>query len=107
MYSSLRAKFVAIPDIVEYEALLSDPKLRVNLVGGAEVYPWNVLPGKWLMYTDFLPGYVAPTTLREDPRIEFIESVTFTAPDGVMVRGGNLETLPQVLAQLGLSGVGG
>ena len=59
------------------------------------------------MFTDFLPGMVAPTDLYEDPRAMFIEGVTFAAPGDLSVRGGNLETLPQVLAQLGLSGVGG
>ena len=106
IYENMEAHFSAAPTTIEYEALLSDPKLRVTTPGGSEVYPWNVLPARWLMFTDFLPGLTEPANLREDPRAMFIESVTFTAPDKIRFQGGDLDTLSQVIAQLGLSGVG-
>jgi len=69
--------------------------------------PWDVLPGKWLYFPDFLPGRERPDDLWEDPRALFIESVTYTAPYGVSVQGSTLDRYSQQLARLGLGGMGG
>jgi hypothetical protein len=76
----------------------------VETLQGLEVKPWNVLPGKWLEYTDFLIGGTTPTNFREDSRIEFIEQVTYTMPWGLTHSGNKVGTLNQALAKLGLAG---
>jgi len=106
VYAGQRLVYTAAPDTLEYEQRLHDAHQRITAVSGAEVRPWNVLPGKWLMFTDFLIGRVQPTTLREDPRAMFIESMTYSAPYGLQLSGVKVGTLNQVMAQLGLGGVG-
>ena len=106
IYNDQEAYYEAAPTTLEYQQRLADPKVRVETVGGAEVYPWNVEAGKWLLFPDFLIGRTQPSALREDPRALFIEEVTYNAPWGLSINGGDVDTLPQLLAQYGLSGVG-
>jgi len=106
VYANRAAYYEAAPTTVEYQQRLGDPKIRVETTAGLEVYPWNVLPAKWLLFPDFLVGKTTPADLRDDPRALFIESVTYRAPWSLDLIGGAVDTLPQLLAQLGLSGVG-
>jgi len=106
IHNDQAATYEAAPTDLEYQQRLSDPKVRVETVSGAEVYPWNVLPGKWLMFPDFLIGKTQPSALREDARALFIEEVRYRAPWGLSLHGGDVDTLPQLLAQFGLGGVG-
>ena len=106
IYADREAYYQAAPTTVEYQQRLSDPGVRLESLEGAEVYPWNILPGKWIMFPDFLIGQAAETDLRDDPRAMFIEQVKFTAPNELQMKGGTLDTLDALLAQLGLMGVG-
>ena len=63
-------------------------------------------PGKWLMFTDFLIGQAEELNLRNDPRAMFIETVKYTAPWSLQLKGGAVDTIDAVVAQLGLSGIG-
>ena len=66
-----------------------------------------MLPGKWVLFTDFLIGRVPPMTdPRQDPRALFIEQVTFTAPWTLALQGGRADRTSQMLAQMGLGGIG-
>ncbi len=106
VYGDLAGRYEAAPTEVEYVQRLSDPKVRVETPSGSEVYPWNVLPGKWLQFPDFLIGKAQPADLREDPRMMFVEGVTYRAPYGLELRGGDVDRLSQILGQMGLAGAG-
>lgn len=106
IYNDRQPFYDTIPTDIEYTQRITDPRQRIETPQGLEIKPWNVLPGKWLEYTDFLVGAIVPATFREDPRIEFIESVTFTAPWNITHSGSKVGTLNQKLAKLGLAGAG-
>lgn len=106
IYNDLKPQYDVIPTDTAYQQRISDPKQRIETPQGLEVKPWNVLPGQWLLYTDFLVGKVPPANKRDDPRYEFIESVIYTAPWGLTHTGNKAGTLSQKLAKLGLAGAG-
>jgi len=107
IYANRQAVYAAAPTDVAYLRRLTDPAGRITTPEGQDIPPWNVLPGRWLFYPDWFVGRTEPATRRQDGRFEFIESVTYTAPMTAVTTGGDMDTLPQLLAQMGLSGVGG
>jgi hypothetical protein len=106
IYDDYIAHYSKIPSTLEYQQALSDPSQQVYGMHAEHIKPWNVRPGKLLQYTDFLVGESDASTLEDDLRIEFIEEVTYTAPWQISHRGGNMETLSQKMAALGLAGIG-
>jgi hypothetical protein len=108
IYAGRKAFYTEIPSTVEYLHRIRDNKQRIDrIIGGNEVMPWDVLPARWVLVSDFLVGRnVSGSELRDDPRNLFIESVTYTAPWGLQITGAKVATMPQLLARLGLSGIG-
>jgi len=106
IYNERVPRYEAIPTDYEYQQRLSDPAQRVENTVGVEVKPWDIKAGKWLFVPDFLIGQVQPTSLRTDPRMIFIEEVTYTMPWGLQIQGGRTDKLSQKLAKLGLGGIG-
>lgn len=106
IYANQRAIYESMPTDTAYLQRLSDEKQRVETPGGQEVKPWDVLPGRWLLYPDFLVGRITPADKRNDSRYEFIERVTYTAPYSLSHNGSKVSTLSQKLARLGLGGTG-
>lgn len=105
IYDRRQAVYEPASSTVDYEMRLGDPGQMILDPAGAEVYPWRVRPGRWIFFSDFLPGRApTPDKFREDPRMLFIESVTFALPHGVQLQGGRAETFSQKLAQFGLAG---
>lgn len=105
VYNGRTLVYEAIPSTLRYRKYLSDPAQRVFTVDGQYVYPWNVLPGEWLIVADFLIGKVLPETdLDEDPRVMFIESIRYTAPWGLQLKGGKINDLLKALDGMGLGG---
>lgn len=108
IYAGRLAYYQQMVEQTDYMQSLSDPGQKVYGSSGAIVDPWYILPGKWLQILDFMIGRIPDTTsLRDDPRFMFIESVTFRAPQTVVLRGGRVSRLEQKLARLGLAGIGG
>jgi len=106
-YAGRFVTYAPAPTTVEYQQLLADPEQRVVTLQGAPVEPWNVLPGKWLFFPDFLVGRVRPdTALANDPRALFIEAVTYTMPRMLQVDGSRWGSIQQRLGLMGLRGVG-
>ena len=101
-----RSYYEAAPTTLEYQQRLSQSLPVVERTGGDEVYPWNVLPGRWLLFPDFLIGQAAELDLRDDPRAMFIEQVKYTAPNELYMKGGTVDSTDALIAQLGLSGIG-
>ena len=93
--------YTQIPTAVEYYQALSDPAQETKKSGNAIVYPWNVLPGEWMKFTDFLIGKVQPAQLDLDQRNIFIEKVAFSTPWGLQLDGGKVNTISQAMARLG------
>lgn len=106
MYNDLSIWYYAAPTDTAYQYRLGDEQQWVTTMVGDWVPPWTVRPGKWIEIPDFLVGRAIGGAYREDPRKLFIESVTYTAPYQVALQGGKTDTLSQMLAKLGLSGVG-
>jgi hypothetical protein len=108
VYANQQTRYTTVVQQTDYTQALGDTGQRIYTELGALIEPWYVTAGKWLRITDLLVGRVQDTTdLRDDPRFLFIETATFTAPDGVALRGGKDSRLDQRLARLGLSGIGG
>ena len=94
-----------VPTTIEYYQKLSED--FVTFESGLKVDPIDVLPGKWLYFTDLFIGEPEADTLSEDIRAMFIESVKYTYPQGLVLSGGKTDSLTQKLAKLGLAGIGG
>ena len=108
VYENRICHYGAIPTSAEYFQHLADPGQRILTDTGQIVMPWQVLPGRWIMARDLLIGRVADSVLIEDdPRVMFVESVNYTVPNKVNLRGSKVRRLDQKLAKLGLAGIGG
>lgn len=106
VYANQRAEYTVMPTAQEYTWHLADGG-GLSTPYGRNIEPWDVLPAKWIFIPDFMIGRVPTSTnLRDDPRYMFIESLTFTAPYGLTMTGAKISKMPQILGQLGLSGIG-
>jgi hypothetical protein len=101
VYDDLEVWYEQAPTDLGYYLSLADPAKRVVSNGQEVEYP-AVKPGKWLLFTDFLAGAPTHDGDRSDPRTMFVESVTYTMPRTLVLRGGKTDTLSQTLARLGL-----
>lgn len=106
IYNDRVPTYEAIPINYEYQQRLADPAQKIENQAGIEIKPWDVKAGKWLFVPDFLIGKVLPTSLRLDPRMIFIEQVTYSMPWDLSIRGGKADKLGQKLAKLGIGGIG-
>lgn len=106
IYAGQRAVYEVQPTDTAYLQRITDNRQDIETPTGQVVKPWDVLPGRWLLYPDFLVGRLAPANKRDDPRYEFIERVTFNAPWSLSHTGSKTSTLAQKLAKLGLGGTG-
>ena len=86
-----------------YQMSLGENEIRT--IGGAEVSPWSIKPGQWIRITDFLAGRSEKESLRQDPRMVFIESVDFTAPYEYRIQGSKSKSFKQILSQFGMKGL--
>lgn len=108
VWANRRAVYAIAPDVVEYHVRMSDVAQRIETLIGVQVFPWAVLPGKWALVTDFLVARAPPIAdPREDPRALFIEQVTYTMPWTFALQCGRVDRTDQMLAEMGLSGLGG
>lgn len=106
IYEDRIAEYRTIPSTILYTQRLNDVGVNLKSSVSDEVKPYDVKVGQWVRFTDFLVGKDVPTsTFKEDPRVMFIESVTYTAPYGISISGGKTDTLTQQLAKLGLGGI--
>lgn len=106
LYANRLVRYGPVSEQIDYMQHLTDPARQVRTPGGQIVKPWNVKPGRWVFFPDFMVGRVQPrTALRDDPRMAFIENVSYQAPWGVSFNGSKSSRLDQKLARLGLSGI--
>jgi hypothetical protein len=102
IYDDLTLHYESIPTDYEYTYSIGDVAQIITDGSNSIVEPWDIKPGKFMLVSDFLVGRIIPATLREDPRMLFIESVTYTAPDTLKLQGGRVDTINQKLAKLNL-----
>ena len=102
VYAGRKIVYKQIPSTVKYTQKLSDLSQSIETLAGINIFPWNVLPGEWMLFTDFLIGKSQPSNLREDQRALFIERVAYSTPWGLQLDGGKVNTIDQKLAQRGL-----
>ena len=106
IYDGRKAYYAPVPTTVDYFMSLRDISRKVYDPAGSAVHPWRIRPGKWIKFTDFIPGFIARRDdLRLDPRNLFIESIEFSAPNSFNLTGGKTTKLKQKMARLGLSGI--
>jgi hypothetical protein len=104
VYEDRMVYYQPVPTTILYNNSMSDPaqKLIYN-ADQAPVNLWDVRPGEWVQTVDFLVGRVEGTIgLRDDPRNLFIESVEYTAPFGLRLNGKKVNTIPQMVAKMGI-----
>jgi hypothetical protein len=93
-----------VPSTVEYSHRLYENTANIfSTSDGAPVKPWEVLPARWLIVSDFLAGRILPSELRLDPRCIFIENVSYKAPYDLTVTGSRVTKAKQMLAKFGVS----
>lgn len=111
IYNGRRAVYAPLPTLLEYLHEITAPDIDITrATGRAVVDPWDVLPGTWVFDPDFLIGRSPETVdIRQDPRNVFIESASFSAPYDLALNGSRVSTftLPQMMAAMGISGLGG
>lgn len=100
-----KAYYSQIPTSIEYSYSMTETSQRLRFLSGGIVQPWDIRPGKWVVVVDLLVGMAEPATLREDSRNMFIESVTYSAPYSLSMKGGKTDTFAQKLANAGLGGI--
>lgn len=106
IYEGRKARYTLMPTTPTYIWRIADGGQVFTLTGDI-VRPWDVLPARWAHIPDFMIGRISDNTqIREDPRYMFIESLTYTAPYGLTMSGAKVSKLPQILGQMGLSGIG-
>lgn len=100
-YAGQRAKYANAASLpTRYEHRITDKAQRVEPFGtGGSVRLSDVVAGEWLYVPDFYVGRSEGADRRKDPRYIFVESVRFTAPNGLAINGTGLENLPQLLAK--------
>lgn len=92
------------PTTVEYQAYVEQNSTVIRSTSQALVAPWRMRPGHWMAFYDFLAGRNI-VEVNRDPRMMFIEKVTYRAPFGLQLQGGKSDTISQMLAQYGMGGM--
>lgn len=101
IYQDRIAAYNAVPTVISYQhATISNELVVEQYISGAPTAPWDIRPGRWLLLIDFLASRDIVTTIRNDPRYIFIESVHFTAPDTIKIEGQKASQIPQMIARL-------
>lgn len=107
VYADRQTFYEQIPMAVAYQQRTSSNSGIVDEID-SEVKPWDVKPGNWLFYPNFLVGREPPLTnttlLGTDMRSGLIETMRFDAPYALSVNGIKLSNLDQSLAAQGLAG---
>lgn len=106
VYADRTPYYNVAPTTFEYNYRTLDNKHEFTTVMGEGVKDWNVLPGKWVKFTDFLVGTSEIADIDSDPRAMFIEEVRYSADEGLTLNAGRLSPLQQALYKLGIMSIG-
>jgi hypothetical protein len=104
IYADRKAYYESVPTTFNYRYNTAEGLL--GFYDRGRINPWNVLPGKWLFFSDYSAGFGSyGTPNRSDLRSLFIEQADYTAPFGLQLTGGRTDRFPQKLARAGLGGL--
>jgi hypothetical protein len=109
LYAGRIPYYQPAPSTFEYQYRTLDNKHEFTTTTGDVVNNWDVLPGKWVQFTDVLVGksaLPANLSLKTDPRAMFIEEVRYSADEGLTVNAGKISYLQQSLYKLGIMSIG-
>lgn len=101
VYENRVPYYNVIPSTIFYSHYVTDNGERILDVGDNSVDFWNVRPGQWLEFSD-KPRASVGAALRSNEANTFIESVTYTMPFSLQIRGSQVDTFTQKLYRLGL-----
>jgi hypothetical protein len=78
---------------------------RIEYPDGSLIPLTQVMPGKWVFLADVLGNAAVEKDVEHDPRLIFIESVTYTMPSEISLSGGKNNRVEARLAQFMLEGI--
>ncbi len=107
IYEDRKAVYEPVSSQIDYTLQLGDPKKQLFDSGGSLIAPWKIRPGKWIFFSDFIPGLGSPfEEFHRDPRMLRVETVNFDmrTPFAVEFAGGISSAYEQQSARLGLRG---
>ena len=96
--------YKSIPNLLEYYHPIKQGVPYIYSSAYAHIMPWNVRPGKWLMYTDVNIGTM-PTSILNSPLVKFVEEVTYTMPYGLSLSFSRFSTVRQLFQTLGIGSI--
>ena len=102
IYAGRMPRYHPAPTEVYYRANVGDNEQRYELLSGQVVKPYNILPGRWLLFSDILVGESLKKDLRRDLRAMFLEEVRYSAGMGLTINQGRTGQAEQKLSKLGL-----
>lgn len=93
-YTGRKVRYETAPTSVEYHYAVTGEEQRVTTPSGQIVDPWRLKPGKWVLLEDAVQGSIMlVSSLREDLRTFFLESVTYSALFGFDLKEGNADDI--------------
>jgi hypothetical protein len=105
VYGMRQMVYEPLPMVPQYQWLISDSGQAMRTLAGAEVPPWSIRPGVWVTVADFGVSYQWTPNLRRMKNAVLVEQVTYTAPFGLSIKGGKVETVKAAINRFGLGGV--
>lgn len=106
VYENRRAVYKPVSNSVVYIRPLREGAAVIQDAHGGLLQPWEVRPGGYVLVTDLLPGKPTASTLNDDRRAIYADTVQYRMPDSLVINGAHSFKVEQRLAQLGISGVG-
>jgi hypothetical protein len=107
VYEDRKVFYGAVSEQLDYTLELGDPRRQLYDSSGSNIAPWKVRPGKWVFFSDFIPGLGSNfDDFHADPRMLRVETVEFDmrTPFAVQFAGGISSQYEQRSARLGLRG---
>jgi hypothetical protein len=97
------------PDDLGYVLLLGNNGVFLETSDGVAVLPWDVNPGVWLLNASQGADWGVQSSaldMKNDPvTYMFIERMSYSAPNNLVLYGGRVSRLGQKLAKMGLGGM--
>ena len=102
-----QSKSLSSEDDIKYKIRIRDNESVIREVEtNRAVSPAALRPNDWLRVVDILSGDIRTSTdIKKDPQVTFIESVTFSEPDGLTIPGNRAVQLDNLMAKSGFGGV--